>query len=179
MSERDRPAEFDDDELLTWSGLATVLEWLPALLDAQLQRDAGLIHFEYGVLYALSRAPDRTLRLSVLAGYANSSLTRLSRAVTRLEQRQWARRVIDPTDGRYTLAVLTDLGQATVEKAAPGHVATVRHLVLTPLTEAQRRHLRTITQRILTASAIEQPWQPPVEAAPTWAGEPADGHDDP
>lgn len=151
--------QFEDDELLTWSGLATVLEWLPALLDAQLQRDAGLTHFEYGLLYALSRVSDRTLRLSVLAGYANSSLTRLSRAVTRLDQRHWVRRVPDPTDGRYTLAVLTDLGQETVEQATPGHVATVRDLVLAPLSQTQQRQLQGITQRIL-AAGLGQPWGP-------------------
>jgi DNA-binding MarR family transcriptional regulator len=161
MSELPDPAGFQADELLTWSGLATVLEWLPPLLDAQLQRDAGLTHFEYGLLYALSSAPDRTLRLSVLAGYANSSLTKLSRAVTRLERRQWARRTTDPTDGRYTLATLTDLGQVTVEQATPGHVATVRRLVLTPLTADQRRQLRDITQRILIATGPGQPWRAP------------------
>lgn len=160
MGESPDAAGLDGDELLTWAGLATVLEWLPPLLDAQLQRDAGLAHFEYGVLYALSSAPDRTLRMSVLAGYANSSLTRLSRAVTRLERPQWIRRATDPTDGRYTLAILTELGQAKVEKATPGHVANVRRLVLAPLTGVQQRQLREITQRILTASGPGQPWQP-------------------
>lgn len=162
------PAAFTDDELQTWSGLASVLVWLPALLDAQLQCDADLTHFEYGLLYALSSAPDRTLRLSVLASYANSSLTKLSRAVTRLERRQWVRRTTDPTNGRYTLATLTDLGQRTVEQATPGHVETVQRLVLTPLTPAQHGQLREITQRILTAAGPVQPWR-------SSAGKPAAG----
>ena len=172
MSELSDPAGFTDDELLTWSGLATVLEWLPALLDAQLQRDAGLTHFEYGLLYALSSAPDRTLRLSVLAGYANSSLTKLSRAVTRLERREWVRCSTDPTDGRYTLATLTDLGRRTVDEAMPGHVATVRRTVLMPLTTAQRRQLHDITQRILSAAGPVQPWRAPTEETPA----DTDGH---
>ncbi|MGY1740561.1 MULTISPECIES: MarR family winged helix-turn-helix transcriptional regulator [unclassified Blastococcus] len=172
MSELSGAAGFDDDELRTWSGLATVLEWLPALLDAQLQRDAGLTHFEYGLLYALSSAPDRTLRLSVLAGYANSTLTRLSRAVTRLERRQWVVRAVDPTDGRYTLATLTDLGQDKVDQATPGHVATVRQLVLTPLTAAQRQQLREMTRRILTAASPVQPWRAPGAETPA----DTDGH---
>jgi DNA-binding MarR family transcriptional regulator len=159
---RDR-SSFDRDELATWSGLATVLEWLPAVLDAQLVRDAEVTHFEFGVMYALLRATDHTLRMSVLAGYANSSLTRLSRAVTRLERRQWVRRETDPEDGRYTLAVLTDLGRAKVEQATPGHVATVRRLVLEPLTMTQQRQLRDITRRILAAAGPGQPWLPPNE----------------
>ncbi len=161
MGEAKGPPGFDDDELLTWSGLATVLEWLPALLDAQLQRDADLTHFEFGVLFALAHAPDDTLRMSVLAGYANSTLTRLSRAVTRLERRHWVQRAVDPQDGRYTLAALTDLGRAKVEEATPGHVATVRRLVLQPLTRAQRRQLQDITRRILSAAGAGQPWRPP------------------
>lgn len=161
MPEAPASSGFDDDELRTWSGLATVLEWLPALLDAQLQRDADLTHFEFGVLFALLHAPDRTLRMSVLAGYANSTLTRLSRAVTRLERRQLVQRTVDPQDGRYTLAVLTDPGRDTVERAMPGHVATVRRLVLQPLTKAQRRQLQDITRRILAATGEAQPWRPP------------------
>ncbi len=84
MSDTDDPAVLAGDDLETWAALATVLEWLPAALDSQLQRDADLTHFEYGVLFALANAPDRTLRMSVLAGYANSSLSRLSRAASRL-----------------------------------------------------------------------------------------------
>ncbi|WP_129336277.1 MarR family winged helix-turn-helix transcriptional regulator [Cellulomonas endophytica] len=159
-------ARLADEDLTTWSALATVLEWLPPALDAQLQQDAGLTHFEYGVLYALAAAPDRTLRMSVLAGYANSSLSRLSRAATRLEQKGWLRRTPDPTDGRYTLAVLTDLGVGAVDRATPGHVRTVRRLVLDALTGPQRRQLQEISRRILRAVRDEEGWQPPTAAGP-------------
>lgn len=163
MAEPQEPDRLQGEDLLTWSGLATVLEWLPAILDAQLQQDSEVTHFEYGVLFALSHAPDRTLRMSVLAGYANSSLTRLSRAVTRLERREWIRRETDPQDGRYTLAVLTSSGRAKVEQATPGHVAVVRRLVLEPLTRSQQRQLRDITQRILSATGSAAAWRPPPE----------------
>jgi len=154
-------AALQGDDLETWSALATVLEWLPAALDAQLQRDADLTHFEYGVLYALTHAEDRTLRMSVLAGYAHSSLSRLSRAVSRLESRGWASRAPDPTDGRYTLATLTDEGAAAVERATPGHVETVHRLVLDPLTRAQARQLRDISRRIARAVGDGDGWRPP------------------
>ena len=156
------PAELEGDDLATWSSLATVLEWLPPALDAQLQRDAGITHFEYGVLYALSRADDGALRMSVLADYANSTLSRLSRAAARLEGRGWLRREPDPADGRYTLAVLTDAGRAAVVAATPGHVATVHRLVLDRLTAAQARQLREISLRIARAVREEGGWRPPV-----------------
>ncbi|NHT16483.1 MarR family transcriptional regulator [Cellulomonas sp. IC4_254] len=155
------PDELAGDDLATWSALATVLEWLPPALDAQLQRDAGITHFEYGVLYALSRADGGTLRMSVLADYANSTLSRLSRAAARLEARGWLRREPDPADGRYTLALLTDDGRAAVAAATPGHVGTVRRLVLDRLTAAQARQLREISLRIGRAVREEGGWRPP------------------
>ena len=156
-------ADLTGDDLETWSALATLLEWLPPALDAQLQRDAGLTHFEYGVLYALAGAPDRTLRMSVLAGYANSSLSRLSRAASRLESRGWVRRTPDPTDGRYTLATLTELGVRKVDDATPGHVDTVHRLVLDRLTQPQTRQLREISRRITRAIRDQDGWRPPSE----------------
>lgn len=161
MSDPDDSAGLSGEDLETWAALATVLEWLPAVLDTQLGRDADLTHFEYGVLYALAGAPDQTLRMSVLAGYANSSLSRLSRAASRLESKAWVRRVPDPTDGRYTLAILTDLGQRKVDQATPGHERTVHRLVLDPLTRPQTRQLREISRRIMRAIRDEEGWQPP------------------
>ena len=158
------PAALEGDDLATWSALATVLEWLPAALDTQLQRDARLTHFEYGVLYALAVAPERTLRMSVLAGYANSTLSRLSRAVTRLENRGWVRRAPDPDDGRFTRATLTDLGAAKVDDATPGHVEAVHRLVLDRLTQPQARQLREISNRIMRAIRDEGGWTPPAAA---------------
>lgn len=152
--------QFDSDELETWSALATVLEWLPAALDTQLTQESGLTHFEFGVLFALANAPDRTLRMSVLAGYSNGTLSRLSRAVARLERTGWVRRSPDPSDGRYTLATLTATGSDKVSEALPSHVALVRRLILDPLTASQIRQLRDISRRIMTAIRSEPGWQP-------------------
>ncbi|MGW0652843.1 MarR family winged helix-turn-helix transcriptional regulator [Streptomyces umbrinus] len=159
-------SRLSSDDLKTWSALATVLEWLPAALDTQLQRDAALTHFEYGVMFALAHADDRTLRMSTLAGYSNSSLSRLSRAVARLETKDWIRRAPDPTDGRFTLATLTDAGERKVEQATPGHVATVNRLVFDSLTTAQTRQLRDISRRITTAIRTEDGWTLPPKATP-------------
>lgn len=149
------------DDLATWSALATVLEWLPPALDAQLQRDADLTHFEYGMLFALAEAPEHTLRMSVLADYANSSLSRLSRAATRLEARGWLRRSPDPADGRYTLATLTASGLDRYRLATPGHVETVYQLVLDGMTTTQKRQLRDISGRIMAAISDRKAWTPP------------------
>lgn len=160
MADARTSSALSGENLATWSALATVLEWLPAALDAQLTRDAGLTHFEYGILFALADAPDRTLRMSVLAGYANSTLTRLSRAAVRLEKRGLVRRAADPDDGRYTLATLTAAGLKKFDQATPGHVQTIDRLILDPLTRAQTRQLQEISRRVLAAIRNEAGWQP-------------------
>ena len=100
----------DEDEQRTWRSFLATSELLYAALDRQLQRDAGITHASYIVLAMLSEAPDRSLRMSDLAVRANSSPSRLSHAVARLEERGWVRREPAPKDGRGTVAMLTDAG---------------------------------------------------------------------
>lgn len=149
------------DEMEVWASVATLLERLPSALDAQLQRDSGLTHFEHGVLFALDTAPERSLRLSVLAGYASCTLSRLSRAVSRLEAKGWVRRETDPTDGRFTLGILTPSGHDKVVESTPAHQALVREVIFGSLTGAQTRQLRTISQRISAAIGPDAGWRPP------------------
>jgi DNA-binding MarR family transcriptional regulator len=114
-----------------------------------MQRDSGLSHFEYLVLAGLSEAPGRTRRMSELAALANGSLSRLSHVVKRLEARGWVRREACPSDGRYTNAVLTEQGWATVVAGAPGHVDAVRTLILDALTATELDQLGDMARRIL------------------------------
>ena len=129
--------------------LASVLELLPGVLDAQLRRDAGLMHFEYFVLAMLSEAPKRTLRMSALAAQTNSTPARLSHVVTRLEDRGFVERFPCPEDARATNARLTDSGWRKVREAAPGHAANVRENVIDALTPGQVRQLAGIAEAIL------------------------------
>ncbi|MFE7323890.1 MarR family winged helix-turn-helix transcriptional regulator [Streptomyces sp. NPDC057565] len=160
--EASEPRWLDADEQQHWYAFAYVLTQLPAALEARMQRDAGISHFDYVVMSALSMAPERTLRMSEVAQYAGSTLSRLSNVVGRLEKRGWVRRRPDPSDGRSTLATLTDEGQDKVAAAAPGHVDAVRRLVFDPLTKAQQRQLGTASQRILGAIQAPCPtdWAP-------------------
>ncbi len=139
----------DADQQQTWFTLVMLLTRLPAALGAQLQRDAGLTHFEYQVLACLSAAPGHTQRMSTLATMADSSLSRLSQVVSRLEKRGWVERRPDPQDGRTTLAALTDSGLGKLVATAPGHVAEVRRLVFDSLTKTQQQQLDKIGRRIL------------------------------
>jgi DNA-binding MarR family transcriptional regulator len=141
----------DDEERQTWLAMLGLMIRLPAALDAQLQRDAGMSSFEYQVLAGLSESSNRTMRMSDLALLANGSLSRMSHVVNRLEKRGWVTRTPDPADGRYILATLTDSGMDKLAETASGHVEAVRELIFDPLTKAQTRQLREIGHRIMTA----------------------------
>jgi DNA-binding MarR family transcriptional regulator len=143
------PNWLNEDELATWMVLIGVLFRLPAALDSQLRRDAGLTHFDYGVLAALSDAPSRTMRMSDLAEFSQCSLSRLSHGVKRLEERGWVQRSPLPTDGRITIAKLTPAGLRMLVATAPGHVDEVRRLVMQGLSSEQLKVLRDVGRSIL------------------------------
>ena len=143
------PRWLDGIERDAWLSLIGVIIRLPAALDAQLQRDAGLSHFEYMVMVNLSNADDHVLRMSQLAALCHSSLSRLSHVVARLERRGWLRRDPCPDDGRATLATLTDDGFAKLASAAPGHVDAVRAYVFDALDPEQLGQLSAIGDTIL------------------------------
>jgi len=151
MGDSTEPRWLDTEEQRNWYALAYLLIRLPAALDAQMQRDAGMSHFEYLVLSGLSMMPGRAQRMSDLALYTASTLSRLSNVVTRLEKRGWVCRTPDPTDGRYTIASLTDEGWAKTTASAPAHVSEVRRLVFDPLTKTQEQQMGRIAQRVLKA----------------------------
>jgi DNA-binding MarR family transcriptional regulator len=157
MADTQEPRSLYPDEQETWIAFAYLLIQLPGALDAQMQRSTGISLFEYQVLAALSLPPDRTARLSRLADFTASSLSRLSNVVTRLEERGWVRRTVDPEDGRCTLAVLTDAGAEQVAAAMAKHIAEVRRLVFDPLTNAQQQQLRRIALRIMQAVEPDKP----------------------
>ncbi|MEU4217776.1 MarR family transcriptional regulator [Actinoplanes sp. NPDC026623] len=139
----------DEKQLQSWMRFAALLVVLPGELDGEMQRKAGMTQFEYAVLAGLSEAPERTMRISTLAQFAQGSLSRISHLIKRLEARGWVRRELDRADGRYTNAILTDAGHAKVVATAPGHVDDVRRLVVDVLTPAQLRQLGEISDRIL------------------------------
>ena len=144
-----------DPQQAAWRPFVALLIRLPAALDAQLQKDAGISQFDYLVLSSLSEAPDRTLRMSELAATASSSLSRLSHVVSRLEVKGWVRREPCPGDGRFINAILTEEGWQKIVATAPGHVAAVRRLLVDMLTAEEFQALGAISEKVLAAQGIK------------------------
>lgn len=134
----------DDDEQRTWRNYMAVTQLVQEALDRQLQREAGMPHTYYMILVALSEAPDRSMRMHELARRAQSSQSRLSHAVARLEERGWVRREPCAADRRGNVAQLTETGFAALAAAAPGHVEEVRRSLFDALTPEQVAQLDDI-----------------------------------
>ncbi|MBG6095719.1 MarR family winged helix-turn-helix transcriptional regulator [Nocardioides luteus] len=150
-------------ERAAWVRLIAVLELLPGALDSQLRRDAGLTHFDYGVLAMLSEAPGRTLRMTELAGYTNATLPRLSNVVKRLADRGLIERLACPGDRRATNVRLTEAGHEKMVASAPGHVDAVREYVFDSLSPEQVDQLSEIAGTMLERLDPTGVKRPPLE----------------
>jgi len=136
-------------ELRAWLAWVAASTLLDGALDRQLQRESGMPHAYYLILAMLSDAPDHTLRMSELAAATQSSQSRLSHAVTRLERQGWVSRRPCSDDRRSTFATLTEEGLAALRAAAPGHVRTVRENVFDALSPEQVAQLEDICGAVL------------------------------
>lgn|SRR5690606_20036820 len=143
------PRSFTDEERRTWAPLTAVLELLPRQIDAQLLRDENLTHFDYATLSMLALADGRRMRMTALATGVNATLSRLSHAISRLEQRGLVQRERTPEDARATTVQLTPDGRRKVIGATPEHVRTVRSFVFDALDDEQREQLHAITVALL------------------------------
>lgn len=143
------PRWLTERERCAWLSFVTVTHLLDGALDRQLSQDAGMPHAYYMILAMLSEAPGRALRMSDLAATTNSSQSRISHAIARLEEAGWVAREKCATDRRGSFAVLTDRGYETLVAAAPGHVEAVRNYVFDALTPEQVEQLTAICTAVL------------------------------
>ncbi|CAM3337164.1 MarR family winged helix-turn-helix transcriptional regulator [Kibdelosporangium persicum] len=143
------PRWLNPDELQAWRSFSLMMSRLTTALDSQLQRDSQLSFVEYYALAGLSESPNRTMRMSELAVFVNAELSRMSHLIKRLEKRGLVRREPDPTDGRYTNAILTDAGWEHLVRAAPGHVTAVRTLVIDALDKSALDAIKAASDKII------------------------------
>lgn len=140
----------DAREQMIWRGFLGATGSFMEHLDRQMQRDSGMPLAYFEILAVLSEMPGRSLRMSELAAMCRSSRSRLSHAVSRLEEAGWVRRRACESDKRGQFAELTDDGFETLAKAAPGHVTAVREHLFDVLTPEQLDQLDQITTAIST-----------------------------
>ena len=141
----------DLDEAPFWRALMRITTALPRALEDQFLPETGLAITDYGVLVALSEAPGRLLRISMLATTTGLSLSRISRVVDDLTRRGLVEKRKCAEDGRASNAVLTDAGLARLEAAYPSHLARVRASVFDHLSAEDIRTAGPVLARLAAA----------------------------
>lgn len=108
---------------------------------------------EYDVLFTLSSAPGRRLRLRELAESSLLSQPSLSRMVERLADDGWVRREPAPDDGRGVVVTLTDEGARLQREVGRRHVEAIAHYVGGALDARELDDLARLTSRLRAAQA--------------------------
>ena len=126
------------------------------VLDAELERDAGIPLRWYDALVQLEETPDG-LRMNELAERILYSKSGFTRVVDRMEEAGLLRRVRPENDRRSILVVLTDQGRDTLEQARRHHRHAIeqhfsRHLADTDV--------RALTRALEKVSAHARPLRP-------------------
>jgi DNA-binding MarR family transcriptional regulator len=155
----------DDEEMRAWRGLVEAYADLEAALEADLVSGFGIDGGDYGVLVNLSEAPDQRLRMCDLAARLHLSPSGLTRRLDGLVKAGYVARQPSEQDRRVTLAVLTDEGRATLEAAAPVHVAGVRTNFVDHLSRTQLRQLGAAFEALQRRRGLDAPGTETLETA--------------
>ncbi|MBT2677110.1 MarR family transcriptional regulator [Streptomyces sp. ISL-14] len=151
------PQWLNEEELRAWYAFVAAGALINRRLDQQLKDDVGITHLQYEILVRLNAAPDREMRMSALADALLNTKSGLTYQITQLEKAGLVTRRSCPGDPRAVYAVLTDAGRRMLERAAPGHVAQVRKLLIDVLTPQQLATiadgLTEVTHRIRNSEA--------------------------
>lgn len=126
----------------TWQGFLAAGALVGRHVEQHLKQE-GLSHTQYEVLVRLAAAPEGQLRMTELADALYTSKSGLNYQVTHLEKAGLVRREACPTDVRGVIANLTAAGRDRLEQIAPGHVETVRRVLIDVLTPEQQEAIAT------------------------------------
>lgn len=103
---------------------------------------------EYDVLFNISRAPNRRLRLKDLNRSVLITQPSVSRLVDRLAARGLVVKTPDPEDGRGTIVAITEEGFALFRRVAFTHMDAISRHVGDALDEQELRELIALCDRL-------------------------------
>jgi DNA-binding MarR family transcriptional regulator len=140
-----------DEQQSTWRNWLRLNRELQARLARELAATSDLSMADFGVLVQLTDVPDGRVRISELADNLGWERSRVSHQLKRMQTRGLVERSECVEDGRGSFVGITSSGRAAIEEAAPGHVASVRRLVVDHLTEDEFAQLGRLVDRLLEA----------------------------
>lgn len=140
----------EPDQQWAWRAYVRMQGELNAHLSRQMAVDSDISMADFAVLVELTDTSDERVRVLELARSLHWEKSRISHHVARMEKRGLVAREGCTSDGRGSYVVLTDLGRAAIEDAAPSHAETVRALVFDQLDASEVEALHKISEKILT-----------------------------
>jgi DNA-binding MarR family transcriptional regulator len=137
------------ERLRTWRLYFESALALMSVLDAELERDAGIPMRWYDVLVHLEDEPEG-LRMNELAERILYSKSGFTRVVDRLEEEGFVKRVRPENDRRSILVVLTDQGRAMLEQARASHRHSIEQHFASHLSDADVKALGRALEKLST-----------------------------
>jgi DNA-binding MarR family transcriptional regulator len=138
-----------------WESLFRAQVTIMRALAAEFPSDVISLN-EYDVLFNITRAPGRRLRLKDLNRAVLITQPSVSRLVDRLASRGLVTKTHDPADGRGTIVAITEEGFALFRRVAFRHMDTIDRHVGSALDESELRELISLCDR-LRESVGERP----------------------
>lgn len=145
-----------DRQQHVWRSFLMMTRMVDEQIERDMQRSGDMPFAYYLILAMLSEAPDRRLRMNKLSEVVGFSQSRLSHAVTRLEDLGWVRREQSSADKRGQYASLTPAGLTTLQRVAPSHAETVRSTVFDPLSPQQLDALEDVVRTLIGSVRPEE-----------------------
>ncbi|MFI6436457.1 MarR family winged helix-turn-helix transcriptional regulator [Streptomyces sp. NPDC050759] len=137
------------EEQRAWRGFVRLHERLGGRLGRLLQSESHVSPADFAVLVHLTDTPDGRQRYQDLARALEWEKSRMSHHIARMAGRGMVVREDCLEDARGAFVVITDVGRAAIEAAAPRHVEAVRELFLDHVTPAELRVLAEISERVI------------------------------
>src|SRR6266576_4355421 len=157
LSQRERSLSSPSEEQVrAWRLFFESALALVDVLDAELERDAGIPLRWYDALVHLEESPEG-LRMNELAERILYSKSGFTRVVDRLEEAGLVQRVRPENDRRSILVVLTDEGRAAMEQARRHHRNAIEQHFSRHLSDTD---IKTLTRALEKLSAHARPLRP-------------------
>jgi DNA-binding MarR family transcriptional regulator len=140
-----------DPRLGSWRTFLHAHARITRRLDEELQVNHGLSLAEYDALLQIATAPERRLRMNLIAERVLLSRSGVTRLVDRLVADGAVERVACTTDARGAEAVLTPIGLDRLREASQTHLSGVRRYFLESIPAGDREAIERGLARVVEA----------------------------
>lgn len=147
--------ETSEREALLWRRYNALLTTVPGMIDERMRAVTGLSRFQFMLLDAIDCNEDGRLQLADVARATDSSLSRLSHAVSRLEDAGLVTREPCDEDRRATWAVLTPAGKAAVADGRASLKVVMREVLLDRIPSGRQEDAIAFLTSLLPAEVAD------------------------